>query len=111
LSVLRGAVCLLLGAAVAIGALAVHRMLVPAGLVLALGTTFGTAWWLRATVGRAAVLYVAGWLAVLVVAVVGRPEGDYVIANDIRGWCMLAAALGLVVVGLVSLAGGGLRDT
>lgn len=105
MSILRGGACLLLGAAVAIGALAVHRMLVPAGLVLALGATFATAWWLRATVGRATVLYVAGWLAVLAVAVVGRPEGDYVIANDIRGWTMLAAGLGMVVVGLVSLAG------
>ncbi len=111
MSILRGAVCLLLGAAVAVGALAVHRMLVPLGLVLALGTTFATAWWLRRTVGRTAVLYVAGWLAVLVVAVVGRPEGDYVIANDIRGWSMIAAGLGLVVVGLVSLAGGRPRDT
>lgn len=111
MSILRGGVCLLLGAAVAIGALAVHRMLVPAGLVLAIGTTFATAWWLRGTVGRTMALYVAGWLAVLVAAVVGRPEGDYVIANDVRGWGMIAAGLGLVVVGLVSLAAGRPRDT
>jgi hypothetical protein len=105
LSILRGALCLLLGAAVAIGALAVHRMLVPLGLLLALGATFATAWWLLRAVGRTAFWYVVGWLAILVVAVVGRPEGDYVIANDIRGWSMIAAGLVLVVIGLVSLAG------
>jgi hypothetical protein len=49
-------------------------------------------------------MYVAGWLAVLAVALLGRPEGDYVIANDVRGWAMILGGLGLVVLGVVSLA-------
>ncbi len=111
MSVLRSAACVLLGAAVALAALSVHRMLVPLGLLFAVGTTFAVAWWLlRSARPAAAAWYVAGWLAVLVVVVLGRPEGDYVIANDVRGWSMLATGLGLVVVGLVSVAGGRDRE-
>jgi hypothetical protein len=105
LSVLRNAACLLLGAAVATAALAVHRDLPPWGLLLALGATYATAWWLlRSTRPVGGAMYVAGWLAVLAVALLGRPEGDYVIANDVRGWTMILGGLGLVVLGVVSLA-------
>ena len=107
MSVLRGAACVLLGAAVALAALAVHRMAVPLGLLFAIGTTFAVAWWLlRSSRPGSGAWYVAGWLAVFGVAVLGRPEGDYVIANDVRGWSMIATGLGLVVVGIVSVAGG-----
>ena len=105
MSILRNAACLLLGAAVGLGAIAVYRAMPPFGLLLGLGTSYATAWWLldsRHPVGGS--LYVAGWLAVLAVAVIGRPEGDFVIANDVRGWAMLLGGLGLVVFGLVSLA-------
>jgi hypothetical protein len=112
LSIVRGAACLLLGAAVAIGVLAVYREMTPLGLALALGTTFAVAWWLlRSRRPAAAAGYVAGWLVVLAVALVGRPEGDFVIANDVRGWSVIGGGLGLVVVGIVSLAGGRDRDT
>jgi hypothetical protein len=107
LSIVRSAAGVLLGAAVALAALAVHRMTVPLGLVFALGTTFAVAWWLlRSARPTSAAWYVAGWLGVLGLTVLGRPEGDYVIANDVRGWSMIATGLGLVVVGIVSVAGG-----
>jgi hypothetical protein len=104
LSVLLKAACLLLGVAVALGALAVHRSTAPFGLVLAVGTTYVVAWWLATRTPVGTVLYVAGWLGVLGMALAGRPEGDYVIASDVRGWSMIVAGLGLVVVALVSLA-------
>jgi hypothetical protein len=105
LSILRNAACFLLGAAVALGAVAVHRSSPPFGLFLALGTTYVTAWWLlRSRLPAGGVLYVVGWLGVLAGAVLGRPEGDFVIANDVRGWSMLLGGAGLVVLTLVSFA-------
>jgi len=35
--------------------------------------------------------------------VTGRPEGDYAIAQDVKGLTLMLAGLGLVVVGVVSL--------
>jgi hypothetical protein len=104
--------CALLGAAVSLGALSVHRAVVPLGVVLALAVSFAVPWWLlRSDHRTTAASYVAGWLVVLGVAVVGRPEGDYVIANDLRGWSLLAAGPVMVLVGIVSVAGGRDLDT
>ncbi len=112
MSLLRHLGCALLGAAVCLGALSVHRAVVPLGLVLALAVSFAVPWWLLGSAHRAtAASYVAGWLVVLGLAVIGRPEGDYVIANDVRGWCLLAAAPVMVLVGIVSVAGGRDLDT
>ena len=99
--------CLLLGAAVALAAVAVHRSAFPAGLVLALLTTYAVSWWLlRSPRRRTAASYVLGWLAVLVVVVLGRPEGDYALASDFEGYALLVAGLPLMLVGILSLAGG-----
>jgi len=71
------------------------------------GTSYALPWWLvRSTWPRTAASYVVGWLVVLAVAVDGRPEGDYVLASDLAGYALLAAGFGLVLVGIVSLAGG-----
>ena len=40
------------------------------------------------------------------VAVIGRPEGDYVVAADFTGYGLLVGGLSLLVVGVVSLPGG-----
>ena len=101
-----------LGAAVALASLAVHRrtvgpgQAVPWGLLLAVATSWATAWWLRGTRSpRLATSYAAGWLVVFSLAVLGRPEGDYVVAADLRGYALMAAALGMLMAGTVGLGG------
>ena len=75
----RHVVALLVGAAVALASLAAHRSLFPLGLLVALATTYAVPWWLlRSRHPRTAASYAVGWIAVLAVAVTGRPEGDYV---------------------------------
>jgi hypothetical protein len=104
--------CLLLGAAVGLGAVVVHRSGFPWGLTLALATTFAAPWWLLASRRpRTAGSYAVGWLAVLGLALVGRPEGDYVVAGDLAGYALMAAGLVLVPAGIVAFAGGRVRST
>ncbi len=101
---LRHAAALLLGALVALASVAVHRSAFPLGLLLAVVTTYAVPWWLlRSTRPRTAATYVAGWLVVFGFVVTGRPEGDYAIAQDVKGLTLMLAGLGLVVVGVVSL--------
>jgi peptidoglycan/LPS O-acetylase OafA/YrhL len=84
----------------------VHRGLLPLGLLLALAATFALPWrLLRSRVPRTATSYAVGWLAVLLLALVGRPEGDYVVASDLPGYVLVAAGLGLVAVGVLGVAG------
>jgi hypothetical protein len=106
-TVLRHAAALILGAVVGLAAVVVHRSVVPLGLLLALAGTFAVAWWWqRSSTPRAAATYAAGWFAVLLVVLLGRPEGDYAVAADIPGYGLLAGGLLLVVVALVALVGG-----
>ena len=103
---LRHLGCLLVGALVSLASLLVHRSLFPLGLVVALAASYAVPLWLlRSSRPRTAASYVAGWLAVLAVAVAGRPEGDYVVAGDLTGYLLLAGGFGLVVVALVAIAG------
>jgi hypothetical protein len=105
-SLLRHLTCLVVGAAVALGAVLVHRSAFPFGLGLAVATTFAVPWWLLGSARpRTAASYVVGWLVVLGLVVRGRPEGDYVLAGDLEGYSMLGVGFLLVVVGIVSLAG------
>lgn len=102
---------LLLGAAVAVGAVAVHRTAVrglPLGLLLALAATLVAAWGLRQARPRLAASYAAGWLVTFGFAVAGQPEGDFVIATDLNGYVLTGLAFLLVVVGIAAL---GARDS
>ncbi len=102
---------LLLGTVVCLAAVAVHRSVFPAGALLAVLTSLALPWRLRRTRWpRTAASYVVGWLALLGVVVAGRPEGDYVLAGDPAGYAVLATGFVLVVVGVVSLAGGRRSD-
>jgi hypothetical protein len=102
---LRHAACLLLGAAVGLASVVVHRSGFPWGLGLGLAASYATAWWLwRSPSPRAATTYVAGWVLVLLGAVTGRPEGDYALAGDVPGYALLAGGLALVPVGVLALA-------
>ena len=106
MTLLRHLACFVVGAAVALAAVLVHRSVFPLGLVLSLATTFAVPWWLLVSARpRSAASYVVGWLVVLALVVAGRPEGDYALASDLEGYAMLGAGLLLVVVGIVSIAG------
>lgn len=110
--VLGHAVALVLGGAVAVASLAVHRDLLggfPAGLVLVAATSVYVAWVLRrfTATGRPAASYCLGWLLVLTYVLVGRPEGDFVIAADLEGYALIGVGLVLVVLLVSSLVGRG----
>jgi hypothetical protein len=111
-SLLRHLACLLVGAAVGLAAVLVHRSAFPFGLLLAVATSFAVPWWLLGSAKpRTAASYVVGWLVVLALVVAGRPEGDYALAGDVEGYTMLGAGFLLVVVGIVSLAGSRRSET
>jgi hypothetical protein len=104
-TLLRHAACLVLGGVVGLAALVVHRDAFPLGLALAVGTTLAVSWWLvGSSRPRAGASYSLGWLAVLAVAVLGRPEGDFVVVTDVAGYTLLACAFAEVVAAVVSLA-------
>ena len=88
--------------------MAVHRSAFPLGLLLAAATTYAVPWWLlRSSAPRTATSYAVGWLVVLGVVVAGRPEGDFAIAQDLRGRSLLlVVGLGLVAVALAGITGG-----
>ena len=97
----------LMGAAVGVAAVAVHRIFVvslPLGLVLALLTTFAVAWSLHRirVPSRLATSYAGGWVLAFAVALRGRPEGDFLVASDAVGYTLMAAAFAVIVVGVLS---------
>lgn len=103
---LRHVVALVLGLLVSLASVAVHRSAFPLGLVLAVVTTYAVAWWLlRSAHPRTASTFVAGWLAVLAFVLLGRPEGDFVLAQDGKGILLMVAGLGLVAIGVAGLPG------
>ncbi len=94
--------CLVLGAAVGLGSVVLHRY--GWGLGLGIAATVATlvalpgGWWRRLP-------FALGWTTILGVATVQRPEGDYVIASDASGYLLLATGavvLGTGFVGLVA---------
>lgn len=88
-----------------LASLAVHRELFPAGLLLAVATSVAMALALIGS-GRpgTAATYAAGWLLLFLLAVIGRPEGDYALAGDTDGVALIGVALGHVVLALASIA-------
>jgi hypothetical protein len=97
---------LLLGAAVALASVVVHRDAPPFGLVLSVVTTLAVPWWLTGSPWRGtAASYAVGWLATFAAAVAGRPEGDYAIAGDLEGYALMVTGFVLILIGIVSLAG------
>ena len=101
---LRHLAAAVVGVLVAVAAVAVHRSAFPVGLVLGVVTSYAVPWWLlRSSTPRTAASYALGWLAAFAVVVAGRPEGDFALAQDLRGLALMAAGLGMVVVALVGL--------
>lgn len=97
---------LALGAGVGLLALAVHReggASVPWGLVLACAASAAGSVGLQTLGAGPAVLtgYGAGWCLLVLTVLVGRPEGDYLVSGDARGWGFLLVASGSVLVATV----------
>lgn len=110
--ILRHLGLVVLGAAVALAGAVVHREAaagLPWGLALVAAASVGTGVLLRVSARpRQAASYAVGWLVVFSVAALGRPEGDYVLVADLRGYAMMLLALvvvGVAVSGLASPSG------
>lgn len=114
MTVARYVGALLLGALVGLCSVAIHRSAplgVPAGLLLAVVASLGTAWHLRrGAVPRSASAYCLGWVVVVGLALGGRPEGDYVVAADLSGYALMGTGFLLVAFGVASLAVPGPAD-
>lgn len=96
---LRHLGCGVLGAAVALAGVAVHRHGV-LGLLLAVVTCAGTGLLLASSRRPSlATSYAAGWLVLFGLLILGRPEGDYAIAADVPGYTLMVTGLLVVVVG------------
>jgi hypothetical protein len=98
---------LLLGGLVALAAVGVHRSGVaglPVGLVLGGVASLYTAWHLRrSAVPRAAASYCLGWVILLGLVLVGRPEGDFALASDAAGYALMGVGLLIAAVGVTAL--------
>ncbi len=97
---LAGAGLLLVGAVTGVASLAVHDKSWP-WFLLAVAAPLVTAVALRP--GWARVGFGLGWTAIVIVALLGRPEGDFVVAATGRGYSLLGLTLGLVVLVLVTV--------
>ena len=79
------------------------------GLLLALSTTaavlvlLGVRRWARPA-------FAVGWVTVLVLAMLPRAEGDYLVAGSVEGYLLLATVPVWVVAALTSVAGLGGRS-
>jgi len=91
---------LLVGAATAIAAVAVHEL--TWGLPLAVAATLVTlaalppGWWLRLP-------FALGWTVLLGWLVGPRPEGDYVVSSDLPGYLLVGLGLLVLVLGIATL--------
>jgi hypothetical protein len=98
-------VCLALGGVVGLAALMASRSTFPWGLLLAVGTSVAVPWrLLYSRLPRTVTSYALGWLVVFGVALVGRPEGDFLIAGDVEGYALIVGALLVLAFGVVALA-------
>ena len=109
-----------LGAVLAVFAVAVHRIgwrvggvLVPWGLALAVTTPVVCSVAAGLLAGKRAgrLAFGAGWLSTIVVLMLGRPEGDVVIAPDWLGWTFLALGVGPVAILLGAALGSADRSS
>ncbi|WP_370291064.1 DUF6113 family protein [Nocardioides sp.] len=94
--IVGGLALAVLGVAVGVSSVAVHAL--AWGLPLGIATVAAVLVALPAGLsGRFA--FAVGWVGVLVVAMVRRPEGDFLIASDLLGYLLLAQGLVVLAVG------------
>jgi hypothetical protein len=90
----------LLGAGTAVATIAVHEL--TWGLPLGAAATAATlvalppGWWSRLP-------FALGWTVLVGWSLAPRPEGDYVISSDVRGYALVGLALLVLVVGIATL--------
>lgn len=53
--------------------------------------------------GRPRLAFTAGWLGVLVLALLGRPEGDWAIVADWHGYTLLGAGVCFLAYGIATV--------
>lgn len=103
LRVLTGAALLCLGVATGVAAVAVHQWWW--GLILAVAASLAVLVALPPALwGR--LPYAVGWLAVVGLLSVPRPEGDYLVPGNLVGYTLLSSGLVIIVVALVTLPTG-----
>jgi hypothetical protein len=97
---LAGLVLLPVGVVTGIASLAVHDRSWPWFLLAVAGPVVAAValppGWPRSGFGL-------GWVGVLMVALLGRPEGDYVVTATARGYTLLGLGLLLLVLVIVTL--------
>jgi hypothetical protein len=54
-------------------------------------------------VPRAAASYSLGWVLLLGLVLVGRPEGDFALASDVDGYALMGVGLLLAAIGVTAL--------
>ena len=93
-------------------------LLLPVGIVTGIASLAvhdkSWAWFLLAVVGPVAAVvalppgwprsgFGLGWVGVLMAALLGRPEGDYVVTSTARGYTLLGLGLLLLMIVVVTL--------
>lgn len=89
-----------LGAASGLASVAVHDKSW-LWFVLALAAPLATT--IAVAAGLLRVAFVAGWFGVLMLAVLGRPEGDYAISSNVRGYSLLGAGLLILALAVATI--------
>lgn len=91
---------LLAGAMTGLATVALHELAwgLPLGLAASLVTVVALppGWWSR-------LAFAAGWDVMVGWLTVPRPEGDYVISQDVPGYVVLGTGLLLLVIGVATL--------
>jgi hypothetical protein len=91
---------LLAGAVTGVATIALHDLVW--GLVLALAATgaavaaLPAGWWAR-------LAFVVGWDGIVGWLSFPRPEGDYLVSQDVQGYAVLGAALILTILAIATL--------
>lgn len=88
-----------LGGVVGVAAIALHRS--TSSAVIAMTTTLVAMWALRWWSEHAVLAFGAGWIGVVLVALAGRGEGDYVISSDARGWLLIGFGFVVLVTAIL----------
>ncbi len=86
------------GVAVGVAGVGLHRTF--PGAVIAMTATLVVMWAIHWWAAGGTAAFAAGWLTVLLVAVAGRGEGDYVVSADARGWLLMGFGVVVLVTGI-----------